>query len=84
MSSIGDTEDSIFLYESVIRGHHIFKDVWNPRLGEILLVEREAGNHHDRHAVALLKADKTLVGHVPKEVFWSVLALLEPWREHFL
>lgn len=84
MMSIGDTEDSIFLYESVIHGHHVFKDVWNPRLGEILLVKREAGNHHDRHTVALLKADKTPVGHVPREFFSSVLALFEPQREHFL
>lgn len=77
MTSIGDTEDSMFLYESVIRGHHVFKHVWNPRLGEILLVKREAGNHHDRHAVALLKADKTPVGHVRREfsqVFWHYLS----------
>ena len=74
MTSIGDSEGSIFLYESVIRGHHIFKEVWSPRLGEILLVDKESGNHHDRHAVALLKADKTPVSHVPREfsrTFWS-------------
>ena len=72
MTSIGDSEG---LYESVIRGHHVFKEeVWSPRLGEILLVDKESGNHHDRHAVALLKADKTPVGHVPREfsrTFWS-------------
>ena len=28
MMSVGDLEESIFLRESVIRGHHIFKDVW--------------------------------------------------------
>ena len=27
MTSVGDLEDSIFLHESVICGHHIFKDV---------------------------------------------------------
>ena len=25
----------MLLHESVIRGHHIYKSVWNPRLGEI-------------------------------------------------
>ena len=76
MTSVGDSGDSIFLCESVIRGHHVFKDVWNPRLGEILLVGKEAGNHHDRYAVALLKAERTTVGHVPREfsrVFWHYL-----------
>ena len=74
--SAGDlSEDSIFLqcHESVIRGHLIFKEIWTPHTGEILLVRKEAGNVHNRHAVALLKA---VVGHVPREVsriFWKYL-----------
>ncbi len=47
-----------------------------PSTGEILLVRKEAGNVHDRRAVALLKADGTVVGHVPREVskiFWHYL-----------
>ena len=44
MVSIGEVfEDFILLQESVIRGHHVFKEIWTPRLGEILLVQ-EAGN----------------------------------------
>ena len=78
MTSIGgDTDDSILLKESVICGHHVFKNIWTPRLGEVLLVKQEAGNTHDRRAVALLKADRTVVGHVPKEfsrVFWHFLS----------
>ena len=50
MASVPSFEDSIFLLESVIRGHHIFKEVWTPRLGEILTVRKEVGNAHDRHA----------------------------------
>ena len=78
MASI-HAEESIYLYESVIRGHHIFKSVWTPCLGEILLVGKEAGNHHDRNSVALLKADSTSVGHVhvPREfsrAFWHYLS----------
>ena len=77
MTSIGgERDDSILLKESVIRGHHVFKNIWTPRLGEVLLVSQEPGNIHDRQAVALLKADRTVVGHVPREfsrVFWHFL-----------
>ena len=45
MVSIGEVfEDFILLQESVIHGHHVFKEIWTPRLGEILLVNQEAGN----------------------------------------
>ena len=43
---------------------------------EILLICKEAGNVHDRRAVALLKAEGTVIGHVPREVsriFWHYL-----------
>ena len=36
------------------------------QLEEILLVNKEEGNVHDKHAVAMLKADETIVGHVPR------------------
>ena len=65
MTSAPVSDDSIFLHESVIRGHHIFKGIWTPRTGEIVQVRQEAENPHDRNAVALLKADGTVVGHVP-------------------
>ena len=63
MTSIGEgSEHSILLQESVI--HRI----WTPQLGEILLVSQEAGNAHDRHTVALLKAYRTVVGPVLRNV----------------
>ena len=47
MASIGKVfEDFILLQESEIRGHHVFKEIWTPRLGEILLDNQEAGNAH--------------------------------------
>lgn len=76
MTSVGEPDDSILLKESVIRGHHVFKNIWTPWLGEVLLVWKEAGNAHNRRAVALLKADRTVVGHVPREfsrVVWHFL-----------
>ena len=61
--------------ESVIRGRHIYKQIWRPLIGEILTLEREKGNNHDKFAVSLLK-HTTFLGHVPQEfpwVFWHFL-----------
>ena len=41
--------------ESVIRGHHIYKSVCHPVVGEQLTLERENSNSHDRHAVSVMK-----------------------------
>ena len=83
MTSAPESDDSIF-HRSVIRGHHIFKGIWTPRTEEIVQVQQEAGNPHDRNAVALLKADGTVVGHVPSSFVLgslgqqSLLTLLGP------
>ena len=62
MASNG-TKDSVLLKESVIRGHHVYKNAWTPRVGEILQVRQEAGNSHDKRAVALLQ-NEAVEGHV--------------------
>ena len=51
MKSTPVSDISIFLHESVIRGHHIFKGIWTPRTGEIVRVRQEAGNPPDRNAL---------------------------------
>ena len=77
MTSAPVSDDYIFL-------HHIFKGIWTPRTEEIVQVRQEAGNPHDRNAVALLKADGTVVIHVPSSFLLgslgqhSLLTLLEP------
>ena len=40
-------EDAILIHESTIRGHHVYKDIWTPTMGEILEVQREPENEHD-------------------------------------
>ena len=78
MTSAGDlSEDSIFLHESVIHGYHIFKEIWTPHTGEILLIRKEAGNVHDRCAVALLKAGDSC-WTCTKGDFENFLALSRP------
>ena len=44
MASLTDEDAAVYLHESVVRGHHIYKRVRSPTVGE----ER---NDHDRFAV---------------------------------
>ena len=60
---------------SVIRGHHIYKSIWTPIIGEELVLEAQDDNEHDKHAVAVVK-DVCVVGHVPcsiSQVSWFYL-----------
>ena len=56
-----------FQFESVIRGHHVFKSVWTPYIGETLPLNIEEGNSHDPNAVAIMRYT-AVVGHVPREI----------------
>ena len=58
---------SSFSFVSVIRGHHIYKSVWTPFLGEGLTIQREEPrNRHDRFSVCVMKGHD-VAGHVPRE-----------------
>ena len=58
--------EAAYCFESVVSGHHIYKTIWTPSLGEILMVFPEPLSDHDRHAVCV-KKDDVIVGHVPRE-----------------
>ena len=58
-------EDCFF--NSVVRGHHVYKAVWTPFVGETLTVHEEADNDHDAFAVSVKKSEM-IVGHVPRSV----------------
>ena len=66
---------------SCVRGHHVYKDVWDPMIGEKLDCRRESGNVQDRYAVAVVrthvepkhkrrhkKNTVITVGHLPKKI----------------
>jgi hypothetical protein len=75
MAQASQSADSSLSIDSVIRGHHVSKRHWTPRLGEKLIVEREPTNAFDKHAVAVLSGS-TVVGHIPREkshVSWHFL-----------
>ena len=52
---------------SCIRGYHIYKDVWEAAVGEVLACLREPDNDADRYAVAV-KKDAFVIGHLPRKM----------------
>lgn len=61
--------------ESIVTGHHVFKNVWTPYVGELSSAQ-ERENQHDRYAVSVKKREE-LVGHMPTRLsrrypgFWT-------------
>ena len=49
---------------SCIRGYHVYKDKWDPVVGEVLACKRESSNTQDKYAVAVQK-NGTIIGHLP-------------------
>ena len=59
---------------SVVRGHHIYKQMWTPHVGEKLQIKREENNENDLRTVAVLK-DSAIVGHLLREIARNVFFL---------
>ena len=61
-----------FSIESMIRGYHVYKNIWDdPSIDEELWCKREPGNPSDPYAVAVIKeivGDDVVVGHVPRAI----------------
>ena len=61
--------------EIVVRGHHVYKVVWTPVIGEELPVQKEPENIQDKYVVSILK-EGSMVGHIPQstsKVIWFFL-----------
>ena len=67
MAMAAGDEEAVFHLESTIRGHHVYKTIWTPTVGEALQVVQEPSNSHDAYAVAILR-DGSIVGHAPREI----------------
>lgn len=63
-------------FNSFIRGYHAYKDVWEPFVGESLLLKREPTNVKDRSAVAVTK-ETEVVGHVPYNISSALSMFLQ-------
>ena len=57
----------VFEFQSHVTGHHVYKDIWTPTLGEKLSTTAEPENHYDKYVVKVLK-DNEVVGHVPSDI----------------
>ena len=55
--------DSIYVMESAVRGHHIYKRIWT---GGELQLKHEEDNSNDFRAVAIVKHG-IVVGRLPQE-----------------
>ncbi len=62
------TMSAVFIFDSVIRGYHVYKDIWTPHIGEVLDCQAEPGNIHDLYAVVVKKPSGLTVGHVPRTI----------------
>ena len=56
-----------FEIDSVVRGYHVYKDVWHANIGTELPCRPESNNREDRYAVAVMDGD-FVVGHVPRKI----------------
>ena len=64
---MSDTESLSF--DSCVRGHHVYKSIWNPTTGEYLTCRLEFGNIHDPYAVAVVRStSSSTVGHIPRRI----------------
>ena len=60
-------------FQTAIRGHHIYKDVWVPLIGQELICKadnRGEAIEYDKNAIGVFKTGdpETLVGHLPIEL----------------
>ena len=64
--------EETFSLVGVVPGHHIYKSVWTPLLGEALLVHLETKiNMHDKYAVVVVKGGR-IVDNVPHQLLSTV------------
>ena len=60
-------------FETVVRGHHVYKTIWSAVTGEVLYTrpdDRVEATNYDPYAIGVYKEEAclTLVGHVPVEI----------------
>ena len=52
--------------KSTVMGFHVYRNKWEPVIGEILNARMEPQNEVDKYAVAVLDKEKNVIGHLPK------------------
>ncbi len=59
--------ENYFSLEAMVRGYHIYKEVWESNVGERLACETEQNNSFDMNAVAVIKSSY-VVSHLPRKI----------------
>ena len=64
----GASGTEAFCLNSVVLGHHIYKDIWSSVHGKELHCKCEVSNVHDLYAVFANKHGTGIVGYLPKQI----------------
>ena len=59
---------SCFHLEAMVRGYHVYCNVWQASRNEILQCTRDVSNRKDPYAVSVVKSGTGIVGHLPKKI----------------
>jgi len=65
--SVVELSKMAFAITFVVRGYHVFKDIWAAEIGSELPCFVEPHNWEDRYAVAVMD-DTSIVGHIPRKI----------------
>ena len=68
--------ETYFTVEGMIHGYHVYKDVWNSNIGEMLPCTIERSNRYDPNAIAVMKGG-TVVGHLQRKISFISKLFLE-------
>ena len=63
---VGEGSGFCYRWSSYVRGYHEYKEGWTASLGDMLELKVEPTNAHAQFAMAVIKPDGTVVGHMPK------------------
>ena len=57
-------------FSAAVRGFHVYKSIWKPEEGEVLMCYREESNPYDSFPIQVCKPgeDAQIVGHLPMEM----------------
>ena len=56
-----------FSIEAMVRGYHVYQNIWDAALEEQLSCQREPTNSHDPFTVAVMQS-QVIVGHIPRKI----------------
>ena len=68
MASVSGTVQ--YSFPCGLRGFHVYREIWKPKVGDVLSCIHERKNHHDRYVIAATKLllgrpSNVTLGHLP-------------------